>query len=231
MASGTLRLYSYWRSSAAYRVRIALNLKGLPYEIVPVHLVQGGGEQHADGFRELNPQELVPVLRDGHRIVRQSMAIIEYLDETWPDPPLLPATARDRARVRGLAQAIACDIHPLNNLRVLQFFEHTWNVPQPERELWVRHWIQSGFAAYEAMLVDTPSTGTFCDGDVPTMADLCLVPQVYNAERFGVDMAPYPTIRRINEECLALPAFEAARPENQPDAPGAAASAPSTAAT
>ena len=219
MAAGTLRLYSYWRSSAAYRVRIALNLKGLPHEIVPVHLTAGGGEQHAPDFHELNPQELVPVLRDGHRIIRQSMAIVEYLDETWPDQPLLPATARDRARVRGLAQAIACDIHPLNNLRVLQFFEHTWTVPQPERELWVRHWIQVGFSAFEAVLTDSPSTGTFCDGDTPTMADLCLVPQVYNAERFGVDLTPWPEIRRITAECLALPAFDNARPENQPDAP------------
>lgn len=230
MASGTLRLYSYWRSSAAYRVRIALNLKGLPYEIVPVHLTSGGGEQHSDEFHELNPQELIPVLRDGNRIVRQSMAIIEYLDETWPDQPLLPTTARDRARVRALAQSIACDIHPLNNLRVLQFFERTWNVPQPERELWVRHWMQVGFTALEAMLADNPGTGTYSDGDAPSMADLCLVPQVYNAERFGVDMAPYPTIRRINAECLALPAFDTARPENQPDAPGAGAAATQKAA-
>lgn len=219
MNSGSIRLYSYWRSSAAYRVRIALNLKGLPYETVPVHLAREGGEQHKPPFSDLNPQELVPVLLHGNRILRQSMAIMEYLDETWPNAPLMPATARDRQRVRALAQVIACDIHPLNNLRVLQFFEHTWNVPQAEREAWVRHWIQAGFEALETTLCDNPSTGTYCDGEVPTMADCCLVPQVYNAARFGVDMAPYRTLRRINEACLALEAFDAARPENQPDAP------------
>lgn len=219
MNSGSIRLYSYWRSSAAYRVRIALNLKGLPYETVPVHLARDGGEQHKAPFSDLNPQELVPVLLHGNRILRQSMAIMEYLDETWPTPPLMPATARDRQRVRSLAQVIACDIHPLNNLRVLQFFEHTWNVPQAEREAWVRHWIQVGFEALETTLCDNPSTGTYCDGEVPTMADCCLVPQIYNAGRFGVDMAPYRTLRRINEACLALEAFDAARPENQPDAP------------
>lgn len=217
--TGKLTLYSYWRSSAAYRVRIALNLKGLPHEIKPVHLVRDGGEQHGAEYQELNPQELVPVLLDGHRVIRQSMAIIEFLDETWPEPPLLPATARDRARVRGLAQLIACEIHPLNNLRVLQFFDHTWHVPQPEREGWVRHWINDGFKALEALLRENPSTGEFCEGDDPGLADCCLVPQVYNAQRFGVDLAPFPLIQRINAACLALPAFDAARPENQPDAP------------
>lgn len=217
MASGSIRLYSYWRSSAAYRVRIALNLKGMPYETLPVHLARG--EQHQAPYSDLNPQELVPVLLHGSRILRQSMAIMEYLDETWPTPPLMPTTARDRQRVRAIAQMIACDLHPLNNLRVLQFFENTWNVPQAERDAWVRHWIQVGFEALEDTLADNPSTGTFCDGEMPTMADCCLVPQVYNAVRFGVDLAPYRTIRRINEACLALDAFEAARPENQPDAP------------
>lgn len=217
MNPGSIRLYSYWRSSAAYRVRIALNLKGMPYETLPVHLARG--EQHKAPFSDLNPQELVPVLLHGSRILRQSMAIMEYLDETWPTPPLMPTTARDRQRVRAIAQMIACDIHPLNNLRVLQFFENTWNVPQAERDAWVRHWMQVGFEALEDTLADNPSTGTFCDGEMPTMADCCLVPQVYNAVRFGVDLAPYRTIRRINEACLALEAFEAARPENQPDAP------------
>jgi len=219
MNSGSIRLYSYWRSSAAYRVRIALNLKGMPFETVPVHLVRDGGEQHKPPLSDLNPQELVPVLLHGNRILRQSMAIMEYLDETWPTPPLMPATARDRQRVRALADMIACDIHPLNNLRVLQFFESTWNVPLPEREAWVRHWIKVGFDALEDTLCDNPSTGAYCDGDVPTMADCCLVPQVFNAERFGVDMAPYRTIRRITAECLSLDAFDAARPEKQPDAP------------
>ena len=219
MIHGSIRLYSYWRSSAAYRVRIALNLKGLEYETVPVHLARDGGEQHRAEFDDLNPQHLVPVVLHGNRILRQSMAIMEYLDETFPSPPLMPATARDRQRVRMLAQSIACDIHPLNNLRVLQYFENTWKVPQPEREEWVRHWIRAGFDALEDTLADNPSTGTFCDGEQPTMADCCLVPQVFNAERFGVDMAPYATIRRIVQSCQALDEFQAARPENQPDAP------------
>lgn len=217
--TANLKLYSYWRSSAAYRVRIALNLKRLPYEIIPVPLTEGGGAQHAPEFHEINPQELVPVLRDGQRLIRQSMAIIEYLDETWEDPPLLPPTPRERARVRGLAQSIACDVHPLANLRVLQFFEREWNVPAPERESWVRHWIRIGLKAFETMLAETPSTGTFCEGDTPGLADCLLVPQVYNAQRFGVELSPYPTIRRITAECLALDAFDAARPERQPDAP------------
>ena len=214
-----LCLYSYWRSSAAYRVRIGLNLKGLPYDIMPVHLLRNGGEQRTPEFREANPQGLVPVLQHGQRTLRQSMAILEYLDEMWPERPLLPATARARQRVRALAQVIACDIHPLNNLRVLQYLEHEWGVPQAERETWAKHWMAEGFAAFEALLHDHPSTGAFCDGEVPTLADCCLVPQVYNARRFGVDLSPYPTITRIEQACLALPAFDAARPENQPDAP------------
>ena len=214
-----LCLYSYWRSSAAYRVRIGLNLKGLPYDIMPVHLLRDGGEQRTPEFREANPQMLVPVLQHGQRTLRQSMSILEYLDEMWPERPLLPATARDRQRVRALAQVVACDIHPLNNLRVLQYFEHEWGVPQAERETWAKHWMADGFAAFEALLHDHPSTGAYCDGDVPTIADCCLVPQVYNARRFGVDLAPYPNIVRIEQACLALPAFDAARPENQPDAP------------
>ena len=192
-----LCLYSYWRSSAAYRVRIGLNLKGLPYDIMPVHLLRDGGEQRTEAFREANPQMLVPVLQHGQRMLRQSMSILEYVDEMWPERPLLPATARHRQRVRALAQVVACDIHPLNNLRVLQYFEHEWGVPQAERETWAKHWMADGFAAFEALLHDHPSTGDYCDGDVPTLADCCLVPQVYNARRFGVDLSPYPTILRI----------------------------------
>ena len=216
-----LQLHSYWRSSAAYRVRIGLNLKALAYDTVPVHLVRDGGDQHRADYADTNPQRLVPVLQHGQRIVRQSLAILEYLEETFPDHPIMPATARDRARVRGIAQMVACDIHPLNNLRVLQFFERDWNVPQPERDAWVRRWIATGFAALEALLADNPSTGDFCEGDLPSMADCCLVPQVYNARRFGVDMTAYPTIARIDAHCLGLPEFDAARPENQPDAPEA----------
>ncbi|MFC0676857.1 maleylacetoacetate isomerase [Lysobacter korlensis] len=222
--SEQLRLYSYWRSSAAYRVRIGLNLKGLRYETAPVHLVRDGGEQHSPQFRETSPQGLVPVLQHGNRMIRQSMAILEYLDETWPDAPLLPTVSRDRARVRALAQIVGCDIHPLNNLRVLQYFENTWGVPQAERDEWVRHWIDQGFAPLEEMLAGHVSTGEFCEGDVPTIADCCLVPQVYNARRFGLDLTRYPTIARIEAACLALPAFDAARPERQPDCPQAAAS-------
>lgn len=219
MVGETLQLYSYWRSSAAYRVRIGLNLKGLAYDIIPVHLVREGGEQHSAQFREINPQRLIPVLQHGHRQLRQSLAILEYLDEVWPQPALLPSTARARQRARALALLIACDIHPLNNLRVLQYLEQEWNVPQPERDEWVRHWITEGLAAAEAMLGDHPSTGTYCEGNLPGLADCCLIPQLYNARRFGVDVAAYPTLQRIEEACLALPAFDAARPERQPDAP------------
>ncbi len=213
-----LTLYDYWRSSACYRVRIALNLKGLAYTQKPVHLVKNGGEQHSAAHRELNPQESVPVLVHGERVIRQSLSIIEYLDEACSGEPLLPANARDRAHVRGLAQLVACDIHPLNNLRVMQYLEREIGVQQPERERWTRHWMTEGFRAFEAILTADSATGAYCHGDVPTMADICLIPQVYNAYRFGVDMAPYPTIRRVNEQCLSLPAFDAARPERQPDA-------------
>ncbi len=219
MVTEKLCLFSYWRSSAAYRVRIGLNLKGLAYDIAPVHLLRDGGEQHSDEFQITNPQQLVPVLQHGHRMLRQSLAILEYLDEMWPAPMLLPATARERQRVRGLAQLIACDIHPLNNLRVLQYFERDWGVPQPERDVWMRHWMVEGLTAFEALLVDHLSTGDFCDGNAPTIADCCLIPQIYNARRFAIDMSAYPTITRIEAACLALPAFDAARPERQPDAP------------
>ncbi|MBL8299212.1 MAG: maleylacetoacetate isomerase [Rhodanobacteraceae bacterium] len=220
MSADGLRLYSYWRSSAAYRVRIALNLKGLPHEIIPVHLTANGGEQHSAEYAQLNPQEFVPTLLDGGRVIRQSMAIIEYLDESYDgELKLLPPTARDRARVRGLAQIVACDIHPINNLRVLQYLEREFNTPVEERERWSRHWIREGFGAMEDLLVESPSTGQFCEGDDPSLADICLVPQVYNANRWGLDLAEFPTIARITEECLKLPAFDRARPENQIDAP------------
>lgn len=219
MTGESLLLYSYWRSSAAYRVRIGLNLKGLAYEILPVHLLRDGGEQHSEDYRRANPQGLVPVLQHGQRMLRQSLAILEYIDEVWPEPALLPATSRGRQRVRALAQLVACDVHPLNNLRVMRYFEHTWHVPQPERDEWMRHWMSDGFAAFEAMLNDHPSTDTFCEGNTPTIADCCLVPQVYNARRFGVDLEKFPNIVRIEQACLALPAFDAARPERQPDAP------------
>lgn len=214
-----LRLYSYWRSSAAYRVRIGLNLKGLEYETIPVHLVEDGGQQHAEAYRAINPQELVPTLMHGQRRLTQSLSILEYLDEIWPNSPLLPATSRERQRARALGLMVACDIHPLNNLRVLQYFEREWQLSQPQREAWMRHWIETGFRVLETQLKDHPSTGTYCDGDTPGFSDCCLIPQVYNARRVGIDMAAYPAIARIEKECLALPEFDDARPENQPDAP------------
>lgn len=211
-------LYTYWRSSAAYRVRIGLELKGLAWEARPVHLVREGGEQHLDAYRALNPQQLVPtLLHEGHALT-QSLAIVEYLDERFPQVPLLPADAAGRARVRALAQLVACDIHPINNLRVMQYLERTLQLPADARTQWTLHWIAEGFVAMEAMLANSSATGTFCHGDHPGLADICLLPQLYNAHRFGLDLAPYPTLRRIEAACLALDAFERARPENQPDA-------------
>lgn len=216
--AGDLRLYTYWRSTAAYRVRIALNLKKLRHELIPVHLTRNGGEQHRDDYLALNPQGLVPTLLDGERILRQSLAILEYLDEVYPEPPLLPATPRDRARVRGIADVIACDVHPLNNLRVLQFLEKEMALGDNSRKNWYHYWLEQGFSALEALLADHPSTGIFCEGDEPSFADICLVPQVYNARRFEFDLEPYPTVTRIEEACLALEPFADAAPENQPDA-------------
>lgn len=219
MTAGSMKLYSYWRSSACYRVRIALNIKELAYETLEVHLLRGGGEQHSLPFHDVNPQEMIPVLLHGGRVLRQSLAIIDYLDETWTNNPLMPAVARDRQRVRAIAQMIACDIHPLGNLRVQQYLESHFGADQSQRDDWNRHWMRSGFTALEAVLADNPSTGTFCEGDTPTVADCCLVPQVYNAVRLGLDMAAFPHIVRINAACLELPEFDAARPEKQPDAP------------
>ena len=215
-----LKLYSYWRSSAAYRARIAINLKGLACQIVPVSLVVDGGEQHSAAYRAVNPQELVPTLVDGERVIRQSLAIIEYLDEMYPQTPqLLPAEPRARARVRALALAVACDIHPLNNTRVLKYLENEMGVPQAEREGWIRHWIALGLGAIEELIADDVVAGAFCHGDAPTMADAVLIPQIYNARRWGLDLGAYPTLTRIEAACLALDAFERARPERQADAP------------
>ncbi len=216
--SDQLQLYSYWRSSAAYRVRIGLNLKGLSYETLPIHLLRNGGEQHAPDYVDKNPQHLVPTLLHGNRVVRQSLAILEYLDEAWPSPRLLPVTARDRARVRALAQMITSDIHPLNNLRVLQYLEKELQVTQTQRDEWVRHWIVEGFRAIEQVLNEGFSSDLYCHGESPGLADCCLVPQIYNARRFGVDMAVFPAMSRIEQACLSLPAFDSARPELQPDA-------------
>ncbi|WP_341646357.1 maleylacetoacetate isomerase [Thauera sp. SDU_THAU2] len=212
------KLYTYFRSSASYRVRIALNLKGLAYEAIPVHLVRDGGQQHAAGFSTLNPSELVPVLQHDDAALPQSLAIIEYLEERHPQPALLPTDAVGRARVRALAQYIACDIHPLNNLRVLRYLEQQLGLDAEARQAWYRHWVETGFTALERMLAESPQTGRFCHGDTPGTADCCLVPQVFNAERFGVAMAPYPTIRTIAEHCMTLEPFRLAAPPAQPDA-------------
>jgi maleylacetoacetate isomerase/maleylpyruvate isomerase len=218
MASG-LALYGYWRSSAAYRVRIALNLKGLDYTSHPVHLVKDGGEQHAATYAAMNPQQLVPTLRDGGQVLTQSLAIMEYLDETRSQPPLLPPDAHGRARVRALAQLVACDVHPLGNLRVLQYLERELGADEARRGEWSRHWIAAGFTALESMLAGDKATGRYCHGDTPGLADACLVPQVYNARRWKLSLDDYPTIRRIDEACNELEAFRAAAPEAQPDAP------------
>lgn len=213
-----MKLYTYFRSSAAYRVRIALNLKGLQYEAVPVHLLRGGGEQLQAAYRTVNPAALLPSLEiDDGATLTQSMAIIEYLDETHPAGPLLPADPLGRARVRALALTVACDIHPLGNLRVLKYLVHELKVNDDAKAAWSRHWISEGFAALEAMLANSPSTGRYCHGDTPTLADCCLVPQVFNALRFEVDMTRFPTIARIHAACSELDAFSDAHPSKQPD--------------
>jgi len=213
-----MKLYSYFRSSAAYRVRIALNLKSLPYETVPVHLTRGGGEQHAPGYRKLNPQALVPVLEDGGRVLTQSLAIIEYLDETHPQVPLLPKDPAARARVRALALAVACDLHPLNNTRVLNYLTGPMGLTDAAKQTWYRHWIAEGLRALETSLAEDRATGRFCHGDAPGLADCCLIPQLANAHRFKCDVSPYPTLLRIEKYCQALEAFRRAAPGEQPDA-------------
>ncbi|HEY0488235.1 MAG TPA: maleylacetoacetate isomerase [Telluria sp.] len=214
-----MKLFTYFRSSAAYRVRIALNLKGLPYEAVPVHLLRSGGEQLQPAYRAVNPAALIPALEDdGGAVLTQSLAIIEYLDETHRDVPLMPADPLGRARVRALALTVACDIHPLGNLRVLKYLVHELKTSDDAKLAWSRHWIREGFTALEAALAGSPSTGRFCHGDTPTLADCCLVPQVFNALRFDVDMAQFPTIARIHAACSELDAFAAAHPSKQPDA-------------
>ncbi|MDP2368699.1 maleylacetoacetate isomerase [Rhodoferax sp.] len=214
-----LQLYSYFRSSASYRVRIALELKGLPYTYVPVHLLKDGGAQHSPDYQALNPTELVPTLvdDDGHAL-GQSLAIMEYLDETQPEPALLPPDALGRARVRALAQTVACEIHPLNNLRVLQYLERDLKVTEAAKADWYRHWITLGFTALERMLANNLATGRFCHGDTAGLADCCLIPQIANSRRFATPLDAFPTIRRIEEACLALPAFQRAAPQVQPDA-------------
>lgn len=212
-----IRLYTYFRSSAAYRVRIALNLKGIDYQAVPVHLVKGGGQHKSLDYLALNPQGLVPALETDGQVLTQSLAIMEYLDETHPETALLPADALGRARVRAIAQAIACDIHPINNLRVLQYLGGTLGLDQAAKDTWYRHWVETGLRAVEAMLDRDPRTGAFCHGDQPGLADCCLVPQVFNARRFNCDLTALPTIVRIADRCEKIDAFNRAAPAQQPD--------------
>jgi maleylpyruvate isomerase len=212
----TMKLHGYFRSSAAYRVRIALNLKNLAAQQAFIHLRRG--EQNADLYLAMNPEGLLPTLEhDGHRL-SQSLAIIEYLEETFPQPPLLPAKPGDRAHVRGIALAIACDIHPLNNLRVLKYLKGELGQDQAQVDRWYAHWIATGLAALEARLARDARTGTFCMGEAPGLADICLVPQIHNAERMQCNLDAYPVLRRIAAAARALPAFAAAAPERQPDA-------------
>ncbi|MFJ3048024.1 maleylacetoacetate isomerase [Herbaspirillum chlorophenolicum] len=211
-------LYGYFRSSASYRVRIALNLKGQVYDTVPVHLLNQGGEQFLPAFAEMNPHSLVPVLaHEGHHMT-QSLAVLEYLEERFPMPSLLPGDPVQRAHIRELSLAIACEIHPLNNLRVLRYLKHQLGVDDDKKNEWIQHWIKLGFAALEKQLAADNTRGHFCVGDMPTMADCCLVPQMFNARRFEVDMQPYPTLCAIEDACNALPAFQQAHPSQQPDA-------------
>lgn len=213
-----MKLYGYFRSSAAYRARIALNWKGLDHQLEFVHLTRGGGEQFASGYSSMNPQQLVPTLVDGEVTLNQSLAILEYLEERFAQPPLLPATAAERARVRAIALEIACDIHPLNNLRVLRYLTGTLGVSEEAKNAWYRHWVETGLSALEQRLASDARTGKFCHNDQVSMADVCLVPQLANARRFKIPLSAYPTLTRIEAACLALQAFAQAAPENQPDA-------------
>ena len=213
-----MKLIGYFRSSAAFRVRIALNLKGLPSDAVPTHLLRDGGRQHQASYRAINPQGLVPALEDNGELIAQSLAIIEYLDETHPAPPLLPGSPPDRAAIRAMALAIVCDIHPLNNLRVLQYLRREFGQDDDAIARWNREWISRGFAALETWIERHSGDGRHCFGSQVTLADVCLLPQVFNARRVALDLAPWPKLAAVAQHLEALPAFAAARPEAQPDA-------------
>ncbi len=211
-------LYTYFRSSAAYRVRIAMNLKGLDAKHVFVHLNRNGGEQFGEAFKAVNPQALVPVLSDEGLQISQSLAIMEYLDEVYPQVPLLPSTPGDRAFVRQLALGIACDIHPINNLRVLKYLTGAMGISEDKKAEWIAHWISLGLQATEAQIQQHGRSGAFCFGDTPTLTDCCLVPQIFSAQRFNVDLSAYPALKAIFAACQALPAFAKAAPSQQADA-------------
>jgi maleylpyruvate isomerase len=213
-----MKLYNFFRSSASYRVRIALNLKGLRYDYQPVHLRRGGGEQYMPEYKAINPQSLVPSLEDNGRILTQSLAILEYLEEKYPNPPLLPRDLADRATVRAMALAVACEVHPLQNTRVLNYLKNTLHRSEEETQAWCRYWVETGLVALEQLVQSVSEHSNFCFGDTPTIADLCLVPQLYNARRFGCDLSLFPTLVEIDETCRVLPAFANAAPEKQPDA-------------
>ncbi len=215
-----MQLYSYYRSSCSYRARIALNLKGLKYDCIPVHLVKNGGEQHKPEYAQLNPQELVPTFVDGDFVLTQSMAIMEYLEEKYPTPSIMPTGAEERAYVRQISLIQVADIHPLNNLKILNHLSGELQVSQVQKTEWYHKWIRQGFDATEKLLERSKfRTGPFVCGDQPTMADMCLIPQVYNARRYELQMDKYPLICAIEKHCLQLQAFIDASPELQPDAP------------
>ena len=220
------QLYSFWRSSAAFRVRIALNLKGLDYEVIPVHLLKGGGEQSSPDYANKNPNRLVPLYKDGTNTIHQSLAIIEYLEEIHAKPPLLPQTPIDRAWVRALAMDIAIDIHPVNNLRVLRYLMKNLGVSADAKDAWSQHWMSLGLAGLEKQLSSDSRVGCFAYGDQPGLIDICLVPQIFNALSVKMDMKAYPTLMRIFHQCMTLPAFIDASWENQMDAEGSNPSAP-----
>lgn len=211
-----MKLYGYWRSTAAYRVRIAMHLKGIAFESISVHLVKNGGEQHYSAYSELNPNHLVPTLVDGDFSLNQSLAIIDYLEQINSENALYPTDAKSRAKVQALALDIACEIHPLNNLRVQQYLTNSLSIADEAKQLWVEYWMKVGFTSIEKQL--TSSAGQYCFADTVTVADICLVAQVYNAHRFNVDMSAYPLINHIVKNCNELPAFIKALPENQLDA-------------
>ncbi|MFZ6675498.1 maleylacetoacetate isomerase [Undibacterium sp. Xuan67W] len=217
-----MKLYSYFRSSASYRVRIALNLKGLEYEILPVHLLKNGGEQLSDTFKQINPDALVPALLDHYQgqefSINQSLAIMEYLEEVYPDIPLMPKDPVVRAKIRAFALGIACEIHPVNNLRVLKYLSKDLGLSDEQKNAWYQHWCTSGLRVLEQRLVEDQCAGRFCFGDMPSLADCCLIPQIFNAQRFNCDLSQVPTLMSINQHCMQLPAFIDASPAKQIDA-------------